>query len=249
MVRPRRRRGARRSRTPTRGRRRSSSRSILPLVVLLLMAVFQIAVVARDQVLTVHAARAAVREAAVDAGRGRVHAAAAGRARRRGGRRHARGEIGEPVVVVVHYRSRTNLPLVGALVPDPTLHGARRDAARAVMRRTNAAQSSDADARDRRRRRGAVRRGRRGSAARRLPRPGRRRAADAAALAGADQLALGTAQRGARQTADSTAHENGARLVVVHVRRHRGRGRGRDPRSGAGAGPGRGRPQPGSRVP
>jgi hypothetical protein len=40
-----------------------------------------------------------------------------------------RGDIGEPVVVVVHYRSRTNLPLIGALVPDPSL------TARAVMRR------------------------------------------------------------------------------------------------------------------
>jgi len=38
-------------------------------------------------------------------------------------------------------------------------------------------------------------------------------AADAAALAAADQLALGRGDRAARRTADSTAHENGARLV------------------------------------
>ncbi len=49
---------------------------MIPVVVLLLMAVFQVAVIARDQVLTVHAARAAVREAAVAADGGRVQGAA-----------------------------------------------------------------------------------------------------------------------------------------------------------------------------
>jgi secretion/DNA translocation related TadE-like protein len=38
-------------------------------------------------------------------------------------------------------------------------------------------------------------------------------AADAAALAAADQLALGHRATAAWRTADSTAHENGARLV------------------------------------
>jgi secretion/DNA translocation related TadE-like protein len=38
-------------------------------------------------------------------------------------------------------------------------------------------------------------------------------AADAAALAAADQLALGHGATAARRTADAAAHENGARLV------------------------------------
>ena len=129
MLRPRMRRGARGGAHPDAGQATVELALILPVVVLLLMAVFQIAVVARDQVLTVHAARAAVREAAVDAGRGRVDAAARDVLDGAVVDVKARGEIGEPVVVVVHYRSRTNLPLIGALVPDPPLM------ARAVMRR------------------------------------------------------------------------------------------------------------------
>ncbi len=93
------------------------------------MAVFQVAVVARDQVLAVQAARAAVREAAVDAGGGRVQAAARDVLAGATVDVVTRGEIGAPVAVVVHYRAHTNLPLVGALFPDPEL------TARAVMRR------------------------------------------------------------------------------------------------------------------
>jgi hypothetical protein len=129
MVRPQMRRGARGGAHPDAGQATAELALILPVVVLLLMAVFQIAVVARDQVLTVHAARAAVREAAVDAGRGRIDAAARDVLDGAEVDIQARGEIGEPIVVVVHYRSHTNLPLIGALVPDPAL------TARAVMRR------------------------------------------------------------------------------------------------------------------
>jgi hypothetical protein len=39
-----------------------------------------------------------------------------------------RGRVGEPVEVAVTYVSRTDLPLIGALMPDLTLHG------RSVMR-------------------------------------------------------------------------------------------------------------------
>jgi hypothetical protein len=39
-----------------------------------------------------------------------------------------RPAVGEPISVEVTYRSKTSLPLVGALFPDPELH------ARAVMR-------------------------------------------------------------------------------------------------------------------
>ena len=102
---------------------------MLPLLVLFLMAVFQVAAVARDQVLTVHAARAAVREASVGATPSRVHAAADDVLDGASVEVTKRGGIGEPLTVHVRYRSRTTLPLVGALFPDPEL------SARAVMRR------------------------------------------------------------------------------------------------------------------
>jgi hypothetical protein len=102
---------------------------VLPMVVLLLMAVFQVAVVARDQVLVVHAARAAAREAAVDSGSGRARGAVRDVLPGASVEVGQRGRIGEPVAVTVRYRSRTNLPLVGPLFPDPQL------SARAVMRR------------------------------------------------------------------------------------------------------------------
>jgi hypothetical protein len=102
---------------------------MLPVVVLLLMAVFQVAVVARDQVLVVQAARAAAREAAVASGKGRVE----GAARDVLGGAHVdvsgASKVGDPVRVTVHYQSKTNLPLVGPLFPDPQLH------ATSVMRR------------------------------------------------------------------------------------------------------------------
>ena len=129
MVRPRLRRGARDGAHSDAGQATAELALILPVVVLLLMAVFQVATVARDQVLTVQAARAAVREAAVDAGGNRVQAAARDVLPGATVDIVARGEIGAPIAVVVRYRAHTNLPLVGALFPDPEL------TARAVMRR------------------------------------------------------------------------------------------------------------------
>jgi hypothetical protein len=100
----------------------------LPLFVVFLFALLQTALIARDEVLVVHAARAAVREASVDAGMGRVRAVV----------RHTlptaqvtvrRGEaVGDRVDVQVRYVSRTRVPLVGPLLPDLTLHSS------AVMR-------------------------------------------------------------------------------------------------------------------
>jgi hypothetical protein len=102
---------------------------MLPMVVLLLMAVFQVALVARDQVLAVQAARAAAREAAVDAGTGRIQGAVRDVLPGADVQVGKRGRIGEPIAVTVRIRSRTDLPLVGPLFPDPQL------SARAVMRR------------------------------------------------------------------------------------------------------------------
>jgi hypothetical protein len=101
---------------------------VLPLVVFGLMAVLQVGLVVRDQVAVVHAAREAARAAAVD----RDPSRAVGAAQRVLARAEvdvgARPGLGEPIRVEVRYRARTDLPLVGALFPDPDLH------ARATMR-------------------------------------------------------------------------------------------------------------------
>ena len=101
---------------------------VLPVLLLFVIALLQTAFVARDQVLVQDAARAAVREASVGAGEARVRDAA----RRALGdvqvEVHRSGGVGDPVTVIVHYREHTNLPLVGPLYPDVTLH------AKATMR-------------------------------------------------------------------------------------------------------------------
>ena len=94
---------------------------LLPLLVLAGLAVIQVALVVRDQMGVVHAAREAARAASVD-----PDPAAAVRAARRSmpgadvdvG---ARPDVGEAIRVTVRYRSATDLPLVGALFPDPDL--------------------------------------------------------------------------------------------------------------------------------
>ena len=84
---------------------------------------------ARDQVLVVHAARAAVREASVGADPGRVRDAAWRVTAGADVEVRGAAEVGDPMEVTVRFVSRTTLPLVGPLFPDPEL------AARAVMRR------------------------------------------------------------------------------------------------------------------
>jgi hypothetical protein len=101
---------------------------VLPLVVGLLLAIVQAAVLARDQILVTHAAREAVRAAAVD-----HDPAAARRAAEQAGPLSAdrldadvveRGEVGGRVEVVVRYRAPTRIPLVGAFVDDVVLDAA-----------------------------------------------------------------------------------------------------------------------------
>jgi hypothetical protein len=89
----------------------------------LLVLVFQIALVARDEILVVHAARDAAREATVSGDPARVVAAARRDLPGASVRIVRRGRAGEPVQVAITYVSRTDLPLVGALLPDVTLHG------------------------------------------------------------------------------------------------------------------------------
>ncbi len=101
---------------------------VLPLVFGMLVLVFQVALVARDDILVVHAARDAAREATVSADPGRIAAAAHRTLPGAEVRIVRRGDVAEPVEVAITFVSRTALPLVGALIPDVTLHGA------AVMR-------------------------------------------------------------------------------------------------------------------
>jgi Flp pilus assembly protein TadG len=96
----------------------------LPVVVLLVLGLIQIALILRDHLLVVHAAREAVRAAVVVPTVDRTDAA------RRGAtsagpldadRVRTTGEVldgGERLRVRVDYASRTDLPLIGALVPD-----------------------------------------------------------------------------------------------------------------------------------
>jgi Flp pilus assembly protein TadG len=106
---------------------------VLPLVVVLLLLVLQGGLVVRDDVLLAHAAREAARAASVAAGDRTVAALdAAGRsadlATDRLRVKTALAGRGERVSVHLVYRSSTDVPLVGLLVPDISL------SADAVMR-------------------------------------------------------------------------------------------------------------------
>ena len=101
----------------------------LPILALLLLALVQVAVVVRDQVAVVHAAREGARAAAVTgAGPAGGVAAARGAARLDPGRLDVDASKGDSVRVSVRYRSPTDVPLVGRLIGDVTLR------ATAVMR-------------------------------------------------------------------------------------------------------------------
>ena len=108
---------------------------VTPLLVVLLLAVVQLTLIARDQVLVVHAAREAAREAAVDPRPAAIRLAA----RRAGGSglkierlgTESRQSGGAPVTVTVEvaYRAPTDVPLIGPLLPDVVIR------AKAAMRR------------------------------------------------------------------------------------------------------------------
>jgi hypothetical protein len=109
---------------------------VLPLLAALALLLLQVALVVRDQVLVVHAAREAAREAAVTAEPGAPRAAALAGARLAPDRLEvavrpvgpAPRSPGGRVEVIVRYRSPTRIPVVGALVGDVGL------AARVAMR-------------------------------------------------------------------------------------------------------------------
>jgi hypothetical protein len=101
---------------------------LLPVLVMGALAIIQVALVVRDQLAVVRAAREAVRVASVDRDVG--HAVAAGERVVHGASVTVRrpGRVGDVVDVDVSFRSVTNLPLVGILFPDPVLraHAAMR---------------------------------------------------------------------------------------------------------------------------
>jgi Flp pilus assembly protein TadG len=101
---------------------------VLPVIALLLLAVVQVGLVVRDQVLVTHAAREAARAAAVDpdpeAPARAAEAAADLEPARLSVTTGDRGEAGTRVRVEVRYASPTTLPLVGRLVPDVSLTAA-----------------------------------------------------------------------------------------------------------------------------
>ena len=98
---------------------------VLPLVVLFLLAVVQVGLVMRAQVLVTHAAREAARAAAVDPDPAAASRAADGatgldpqRLRVEVSGRDGRGS---QVRVRVRYRAATDVPFVGALVGDVSI--------------------------------------------------------------------------------------------------------------------------------
>jgi hypothetical protein len=101
---------------------------VFPVVLLLALALLQAAVVLRDDIVLVDAAREAARAASLDADPARAGRAAAAVLPGATVASAARPPVGELVTVQVSYRSVTALPLVGPLLPDPVL------IARATMR-------------------------------------------------------------------------------------------------------------------
>jgi Flp pilus assembly protein TadG len=101
---------------------------LLPLVVVLLLAILQIALLGRDLVLVTHASREAARAAAVDpdpAAAARAAADAGGLDRERlTVTVTGRGSPGARLRATVTYRARTDVPLIGGLLGDRTLRSA-----------------------------------------------------------------------------------------------------------------------------
>jgi Flp pilus assembly protein TadG len=101
---------------------------LLPLVVLLLLAILQVGLLARDVVLVGHASREGARAAATDPSPGAAAAAAHDSSGLEPERMvvsvSGRGAPGSRVRVTVVYRAPTQVPLVGELLGDPTIRSA-----------------------------------------------------------------------------------------------------------------------------
>ena len=97
----------------------------VPLLVIVMLFGVQIALVIRDQIATIAAAREAARAVVVADGKsGGAEAAVARTAALNPSRRSVKVSInGGLVTATVTYRSPTDLPLVGIFIPDITVHG------------------------------------------------------------------------------------------------------------------------------
>jgi uncharacterized protein (UPF0333 family) len=95
----------------------------LPLVITLLLAFLQVAVVVRGQLAVQTAARNGARAASAAANASAAASAAAQRATDLRPIRVSTTSSARTVTVVVTYQEPTNLPIVGALLPDVTLTG------------------------------------------------------------------------------------------------------------------------------
>jgi Flp pilus assembly protein TadG len=98
---------------------------LLPFLATMLLAVVQVGLVVRDQILVTHAAREAARSAAVDpspaaAREAAIHGSGLPATRLEVTLSH-RGGPGSRIGAVVVYRTPTEVPLVGRLVGELTL--------------------------------------------------------------------------------------------------------------------------------
>jgi Flp pilus assembly protein TadG len=97
----------------------------IPFIVLLLLAVVQLGLVVRDDILTVHASREAARAGAVDPNPDAPRQAAIRSSgldsRRMSVSASDRGAPGSTLTVTIRYSAPTEVPLVGAFLPDVRL--------------------------------------------------------------------------------------------------------------------------------
>jgi Flp pilus assembly protein TadG len=122
---PRSRRGGARNRPPTpptAGQAAVEFTLILPLLLVLLLALVQVGLVVRDQILVVHAAREAARQMAVDPSAEAARQAAEAASTLDPSRLEIsvgdRGKAGSRVRVTARYRAPTGVPVVGEAVGD-----------------------------------------------------------------------------------------------------------------------------------
>jgi hypothetical protein len=116
------------ARPPSAGQTTAELAVVFPVVLVLVLALLQAALVLRDDLALANAAREAARAASLDPDPARADRAAAAVLPGARVHPHPRPAVGELVMVEVSYRSPTALPLVGPLLPDPVL------VARAAMR-------------------------------------------------------------------------------------------------------------------
>lgn len=95
---------------------------VIPFVAMLLLLLVQVGLIARDQILVVHAAREGVREAAVEPAPGAARSAALAGSGLDPGRLQIevtdRGPPGSRVRVTATYRAPTVVPIIGAALKD-----------------------------------------------------------------------------------------------------------------------------------